>query len=238
MQQQVSGMLRNAVHHSAPAKLPVINPPQAPSITDLPPDLLRRIFSTLLPSAEPQPLLDVGQQWLSLQLTCKAWAAALQADPPIPLAVSASLPPPGSVPWLQEHAAVLHLKAVNRLEVASVDDFRGADVGSRVFDWVQRHCGLPHADALWIPSEYSGSDEAYVRCAVRYEDWSVLLLAGHETVPASCSERLGIRAGAPVLALPECSNLQVHGGCSSACSGDPRQTSGDAVCAVTAAVQP
>ncbi len=161
----------------------------------------------MLPSTKPETLLDVAQQWLALQLTCKAWAAALQAEPPIPLAVAASMPPPGSVRWLQRHAVVLHILAANR---CSFDDFRGADPGSRMRDWVQRHCGLPHAEALWSPNEYGGPDAAHISCAMHYEHFIFPLLAGYTMVPHGAFKFLPVPAGAPLLALPECSNLEVR----------------------------
>lgn len=46
---------------------------------ELPPDLLHRILAVLFhPRDCPAPLLDLFQQHASLQLTCKAWAAALE----------------------------------------------------------------------------------------------------------------------------------------------------------------
>ena len=50
----------------------------------LPPNLLRRCFAAVFPPpAEPAPLLDQGRQWFALQLTCKAWEAALTEDVPV-----------------------------------------------------------------------------------------------------------------------------------------------------------
>ena len=167
----------------------------------------------MLPSAEPQPLLDVAQQWLALQLTCKAWAAALQAAPPLPLAVAVCLPPPSSAGWLQEHAAVLHLVAPPH-DDSQFQRPSPAGAGRRMLDWVQRRCGLPHRGAvLWSPIDerQRGDPPGLVALDCCWE-WRYaffdLFLDGNTKTPPQYFAHLGIPDGAPLLALPACHNLQ------------------------------
>ena len=54
--------------------------------------------------------MDVARQWLSLHLTCRDWAAALDE---VPVAVAACVPIPAALPWLHRHATTLRLRQVS-----------------------------------------------------------------------------------------------------------------------------
>lgn len=189
-----------AVHVPKP---PPPDPAQAPSFADLPPDILHHIFGALLPSSQSLPLLDAAQQCLALQLTCKAWAAALQH---VTVAVQACLAPPGSVHWLQEHVAVLHLLVPDwsRYEhPAGSSDYSGMEPW--MLDWITRRCGTGGSER----SNMGRGFDAYL--SFSYQCWAYmpLLMEGATHAPLAGIGNLRAAAGSPLLALAACRNLQV-----------------------------
>ncbi|KAI7839853.1 hypothetical protein COHA_006416 [Chlorella ohadii] len=84
---------------------------------ELPSELLHRVFAAVFPPPDqPAPLLDLFQQHASLQLTCKAWAAALEHTH-YEVSVETCLPPRGSHAWLQRHAAALIFRRPETYEI-------------------------------------------------------------------------------------------------------------------------
>ncbi len=207
------------------AECPAV-PAQAHSFADLPPEILHHIFGTLLPSVQPLPLQDVAQQWMALQLTCKAWQAAMQH---MPVAVEACLPPPGSLRWLQERVTLLRLLPPEWdlfPRPAGLDDEPPAGLHNwfserdlRMVDWVTRRCGLPRSDALW-GSGPKGANDAFVSCYLAYLDFIPLLMEGLAQAPPEGIGYPAAAAGAPLLALAACDNLQVWGSLASGFHAD------------------
>ena len=193
-------------HNRAPPPLQA----QARSFADLPPDVLHLIFSMVLPSSQPLPLLDAAQQWLALQLTCKAWAAVLQH---VTVAVEACLPHAGSLRWLQEHAAVLHLLPPNgdryyNQPKGSADAYGMYGMDDWMLDWIRRRCGPPGDGTVWRRDPDSGM-AAFVSCIFGYADFMPLLMEGR-TQMRPRSSGLGTAPNTPLLALAACSQLKVR----------------------------
>lgn len=96
----------------------------------LPPELLRHVFSFLLPPNEqPTPLVHVARTWHTLRLVCSAWAQVV-AD--MPVAVEGCLPLPATLPWLQRHATALRLVPPPR---------EGEVSQTHMLEWVWDRCG-------------------------------------------------------------------------------------------------
>lgn len=182
---------------------------------DLPADLQLRIFTSVFPTDQPLPLMVAARQHVALQLTCKSWrAAALQQ---LTLAVETCLPPPASVRWLHEHAAVLHLLSPqwHRYEKpAGVPRYDGGNhMLHWIRDWVERRCGPPNGGALWYCN--GGPDgignAAFEPCNNQYQLYIDLLMEGCSHAPQWRLYSPGATPGAPLLALAACSNLEVRG---------------------------
>lgn len=115
------------------AAAPLCDAAATAAANTLPPELLRHVFSFLLPpSAQPAPLLAVARAWAPLHLTCRAWAAVL-AD--MPVAVEACVPVPRCLPWLHRHATALRL--VPPPPSLSAPAARPGEA----LEWVQQRCG-------------------------------------------------------------------------------------------------
>lgn len=99
----------------------------------LPADVLRHIFSFLLPpNGQPAPLMHVARAWHTLSLVCKGWSHIVAG---MPVAVQACVPVPAVLPWLQRHATALRL-AAPRLRSPTAHVSQPQDL-----EWVQDHCG-------------------------------------------------------------------------------------------------
>ena len=68
---------------------------------ELPPDVLRSILQHLFPLGPPEPLQEVARRWWTLHSVSHAWAAALEAEPPIQVCWHPpALLPAAQTPWL------------------------------------------------------------------------------------------------------------------------------------------
>lgn len=100
----------------------------------LPPDVLRHIFSFLLPpNGRPAPLMHVARAWHTLSLVCKGWSHIVAG---MPVAVQACVPVPAVLPWLQRHATALRLAPPPRIRSPTAHGSQPQDL-----EWVQDHCG-------------------------------------------------------------------------------------------------
>ncbi|KAL4435219.1 hypothetical protein ABPG77_001901 [Micractinium sp. CCAP 211/92] len=164
--------------------------------TEAPPELLRYIFAAVLappPTTAFLPLLSAARQWLSLRLTCRAWAAALEG---VPLAVDCCVPVPWVLPWLHENASSLRL-APPPLALSVP-----ASTAQQALDWVQDRCGSLCLEG----ADWAGELEApQVAARIAYEEYVAKLSTGlteHNREPCSSfrfQSSLFVLAGTPWL---------------------------------------
>lgn len=167
----------------------------APDWAGLPPELLRCILAAVLapPPTGFVPLLPAARQWLSLRLTCRAWAAALEC---VPLAVDSCVPVPWVLPWLYANASWLRL--VPPPLALSMPD----STAQQALGWVQDRCG-----SLCLEGpDWAGDLEApQVAARIAYEEYVAKLSTGlteHNREPCRAfrfQSALFVPAGTPWL---------------------------------------